>query len=244
MCRQMWARVRNLVTGLGQRPGGRPPAAGHLPQAAPRRDVPRYDVTPFFAQIDLDPLGALQSAPVWMTRAERLLLYTLTFCLRPRRYLEIGTYQGGSALLVNSALESLGSDGRLFCIDPQPAIAPDHWQLLQARTKLIEGYSPRVLPKVMRLAGGRFDLVLVDGDHTYQGVLADAEGVLSCVEHGGYVLFHDGFHPDVRRAIDEFVDGHRGEVMDLGMVTREVTSELDEAGNRVEWGGLRLICVV
>ncbi|MFN2226055.1 MAG: class I SAM-dependent methyltransferase, partial [Anaerolineae bacterium] len=89
-----------------------------------------------------------------------------------------------------------------------------------------------------------FDLVLVDGDHTYEGVLADAGGLLPCVQPGGYVLFHDGFHPDVARAIDEFVAAHPGEVVDLGLLTREVTSQVDEAGNRVEWGGLRLIYVL
>jgi cephalosporin hydroxylase len=108
----------------------------------------------------------------------------------------------------------------------------------------VEGHSPGVLPEVVRQAGGRFDLVLVDGDHTYEGVLADASGLLPCVEPGGYVLFHDGFHPDVARAIDEFVASHPGEVLDLGLLTREVTSQVDGAGNRVEWGGLRLVRVL
>ena len=236
MCRQVWARVRDLA--LGRR---RPllPGLGHR-----QRAVQRHDVTAFADRIALDPLGAIETAPVWMTRAERLLLYTLAFCLRPRRYLEIGTYQGGSALLVCSALESLGSEGRIYCVEPRPAIAPKHWRLLEPRTTLVEGHSPGVLPEVLRRAGGRFDLVLVDGDHTYEGVLADAGGLLPCVQPGGYVLFHDGFHPDVARAIDEFVAAHPGEVVDLGLLTREVTSQVDEAGNRVEWGGLRLIYVL
>lgn len=227
------------MAGPWRRPRAVQQSVGRLQEA-----VARYDVTAFAAEIDLDPLGAMQVAPVWMTRAERLLLYTLTFCLRPRRYLEIGTYQGGSALVVNSALESLGSDGRVFCVDPQPAIAPEHWRLLEARTRLVEGHSPGILAEAVRQAGGRFDLVLVDGDHTYEGVLADAEGVLPCVQPGGYILFHDGFHADVKRAIDEFVAAHPGEVIDLGLLTREVTSQVDDADNRVEWGGLRLAYVI
>ncbi len=239
MCRQVWARVLELTSGRWQWPRALQPTVGRLQDS-----VTRHDVTDLAAGIDLDPLGAIQAAPVWMTRAERLLLYTLTFCLRPRRILEIGTYQGGSALVVNSALQSLGSDGRVFCVDPQPAIDPEHWQLLEARTSLVEGHSPDVLPEVVRQAGGRFDLVLVDGDHTYEGVLADAEGVLPCVQPGGYILFHDGFHADVKRAIDEFVAAHPKEVIDLGLLTREVTSQEDDAGNRVEWGGLRLVYVI
>ena len=237
MWRQAWARVRERLPGLGQRRRAEPPsAAGH--------PVAMHDVTAFAGEIDLDPLGAIQGAPAWMTRAERLLLYTLAFCLRPSRYLEIGTYQGGSALLVASALDSLGSDGRLFCVDPRPEIAPEHWQLLQARTTLVKGASPGVLPEVKALAGGGFDLVLVDGDHTCAGVLADAEGVLPCVSAGGHVLFHDGFHPDVGRAIDTFVEAHAGEVLDLGLLTREVTVHTDATGRRVTWGGLRLVQVL
>ncbi|MBN1659278.1 MAG: class I SAM-dependent methyltransferase [Anaerolineae bacterium] len=233
----------DLVHGWWRGHGIERPAPGEVAGAPSWHHVPHYDVTAFASDIDLDPLDAIQSAPAWMTRAERLMLYTLTFCLRPRRYLEIGTYQGGSALVVHSALTSLGSDARLFCVDPQPAVAAEHWQLLAKRTTLIEGYSPQILPQVMRLAGGRFDLVLIDGDHTYRGVLADANGALACAEHGGYILFHDGFHVDVKRAIDEFVEAHREQVIDLGMLTREVTSQLDDAGNRVEWGGLRLVYV-
>ncbi|MEJ2212265.1 MAG: class I SAM-dependent methyltransferase [Anaerolineae bacterium] len=235
---RMWARIAGLVPGHRRRQG----IAGR--RDLPRHDVPRHDVTPFFTDIDLDPLAAIETAPVWMTRAERLLLYTLAFCLRPRRYLEIGTYQGGSALLVCSALQSLGSEGRIYCVEPRPAIAPEHWRLLEERTTLVEDYSPGVLPEVVRLAGGRFDLVLVDGDHTYEGVLADAHGLLPCVQPGGYVLFHDGFRPDVARAIDEFVVAHPDAVVDVGLLTREVTSQVDDAGNRVEWCGLRLVYVV
>lgn len=239
MCRRLWARVCERLPGLGQRRAAATRSVGRL-QAA----LPRHDVTAFAAEIDLDPLGAIQAAPVWMTRAERLLLYTLAFCLRPRRYLEIGTYRGGSALVVASALESLGSDGRLYCVDRRPEIAPEHWRLMEARATVVQGTSPGILPEVVRQAGGRFDLVLVDGDHTYQGVLADASGVLPCVGHGGYILFHDGFHPDVGRAIDEFVAAHPEEIVDLGLLTREVTVHTDEAGNRVEWGGLRLVYVL
>lgn len=239
MCRQVWARIRDRLPGLGQRcEPGLPPVAWL------QGGLSRHDVTAFAAEIDLDPLGAIQAAPAWMTRAERLLLYTLAFCLRPRRYLEIGTYRGGSALVVASALDSLGSDGRLFCIDRRPEIAPEHWQLLEARTTVVEGASPGILPEVLRLAGDRFDLVFVDGDHTYKGVLADAIGALPCVQHGGYILFHDGFHADVGRAIDEFVAAHPAQIIDLGLLTREVTVHTDEAGNRVEWGGLRLVYVV
>ena len=83
-------------------------------------NVPVYDVTPFASEIDLTHLDVIHTAPVWMTRAERLLIYTLAFTLRPLRYLEIGTFQGGSALMVSAALDSLNSDAKMVCVDPTP----------------------------------------------------------------------------------------------------------------------------
>jgi hypothetical protein len=49
-----------------------------------------------------------------MARAERLLFHTLSFTLRPEQYLEIGTLNCGSALLVAAALDSLNSSSRMI----------------------------------------------------------------------------------------------------------------------------------
>jgi predicted O-methyltransferase YrrM len=207
------------------------------------RQLPRYDVTAFASDINLSDLDVVRWAPVWMTRAERLLLYTLIFSLRPKRYLEIGTLHGGSALLVNAALTSLQADSRLVCVDPKPQIDPAHWKLLEPRTTLLTGYSPDVLPQACEAAGGLFDFVLIDGDHTYRGALRDGLGVLPFVADGAYLIFHDSFFPDVARAIDEVAQQRSNELVDLGTLTREVTVQRDSAGHAVEWGGLRLLQV-
>jgi len=63
-----------------------------------------------------------------MTRRERLLLYTLTLCLNPRRYLEIGSFEGGSSLIVCSALDTLdNAPGRIFMVDPEFMVAEETW---------------------------------------------------------------------------------------------------------------------
>ena len=214
-----------------------------VPASATKRYVPRYDVTVEAAIINLGDLDVVQWAPVLMSRAERLLLYTLAFCLRPKRYLEIGTFKGGSALLVNTALNSLHVEGRLVCVDLQPQIDPAHWWLLKLRTTLLTGYSPAILPQAREAAGGLFDFILIDGDHTYQGVLNDGLGVLPFAADGAYLLFHDSFLPDVARAIDEMARQQAHEIADFGTLTREVTVPIDSAGQSVEWGGLRLLQV-
>jgi predicted O-methyltransferase YrrM len=53
-----------------------------------------------------------------------------------------------------------------------------------------------------------FDLVLVDGDHSFEGGMADLVNVWPLVKPGGAVVFHDITHPahlDLQRCFDEFV---------------------------------------
>jgi predicted O-methyltransferase YrrM len=206
-------------------------------------DLARFDVTAFASEFDLNWLEPVKSAPVWMSRAERLMMFSLAFCLRPQRYLEIGTFQGGSALLVCSALDALQSDGRMYLVDPTPKITPEHWQRIAHRAELFEGFSPAILHDVAAKAVKPFDLALIDGDHTYSGAKRDAEGVLPYMQRGGYIIFHDSFFADVRRAIDEFVDAHTDRIIDCGLMTREITVQAGENGRPIEWGGLRMLYV-
>ena len=206
-------------------------------------NVPVYDVTDIASEFDLSAMDVIQTAPVWMTRAERLLIYTMTFTLRPLRYLEIGTFKGGSALLVNAALNALGSDCKMVCVDPTPQIAPEHWQLLKPRTTLLEGFSPQILPQAVEAAGGLFDLVLIDGDHTYQGLMRDAEGVLPHVADGAYILFHDSLFVEVAKGLRDFFHKHQSQLVDFGTLTREVTTQHRENDTPVQWGGLRMMQV-
>jgi predicted O-methyltransferase YrrM len=204
-------------------------------------DVPVYDVTPFAAEIDLEKLDVIRWAPCWMTRAERLLLFALIFGIRPKHYLEIGTFKGGSALIAAAAMEASNNPGRLICIDPEPQISIEHWERLKQRTRVLQGFSPDILPRASEVIGGLFDFVFIDGDHSYEGVMRDATGVLPFVEKGAYLLFHDSFFPDVAEAICDFVLQHSSHIIDFGNLTREVTVQRDNHSNPVYWGGLRML---
>ncbi len=206
-------------------------------------DCAVVDVTACFGEFDTSMVEILRTAPVWMTRAERLLLFTLAFTLRPQRYLEIGTLHGGSALIVCAALDATRADGRIVCLDPRPQVAPENWAKLEHRATLVTGSSPHALPQAQQAAGGAFDLVLIDGDHTRDGVLRDAHGVLSFAANGAHVLFHDCFNPDVKAGIDEFARKHANRLVDAGPMTREVTMQEAPNGAKIPWAGLRMMKV-
>lgn len=209
------------------------------PELTPEYDV--TDVTAYAGDFDISAVEVIRTAPVWMTRAERLLLFTLAFTLRPQRYLEIGTLHGGSALIVCSAMNAGQTDGRIVCLDPRPQIAPETWARLQQRATLITGLSPTDLPQAKQAVGGDFDLILIDGDHTRAGVLRDATAILTVTAPGAHILFHDCFNPTVRAGIDEFARKHANRLADSGPLTREITTEALPNGARVSWGGLRLV---
>ncbi|MEM7331957.1 MAG: class I SAM-dependent methyltransferase [Chloroflexota bacterium] len=205
--------------------------------------LPVHNVTETATEFDLDAMDILKTAPVWMTRAERLLVYTMVFTLRPSRYLEIGTLKGGSALIVNAAMNALKSDGKLVCLDPKPQIAPEHMEILKPRTTVITGYSPQDLGKAQDAAGGPFDLVLIDGDHSYNGLMRDANGVLPHVADGAYLLFHDSLFTEVSRGLHDFANQHTNILTDFGTMTREVTYQQRDDGSQLQWGGIRMMQV-
>lgn len=176
-----------------------------------------------------------------MTMSERTVLYGLVFGLRPQRTVEIGTHKGGSARIIHAALSDIGA-GTLVCIDPVPVIAPEHWEELKDRTTLLAGPSPDLLPQARELAGGPFDLALIDGDHEAPGLIRDIEGTLEVLADHAYLIFHDAHYMGVADGIDQMLDKHRDSLSDCGFVSVEETHE-DRVvnGRKVVWGGLRLL---
>jgi predicted O-methyltransferase YrrM len=185
--------------------------------------------------------GMIYNTPAHMTAAERVLLYGLTFGLRPARTLEIGTFRGGAALVIGAALDDVGC-GTLVCVDPAPQVAPDDWALVSHRATLFAEPSSDVLPRAMAAAGGPFDFALIDGDHQYASVVGDVEGVLPLLADEAHVLFHDAHYFEVTDAIDRMLAVHADALSDCGMLSTERMPEGRSVGGReIVWGGLRLL---
>lgn len=169
---------------------------------------------------------------------ERVLLYALVFALAPERVLEIGVRWGGGTRIIHAALSDL-KRGEVVSIDPDPALEYDIGELGD-RATLIVGASPAELPRACELAGGTFDLVFVDGDHSERGVAADLKGLLDVTSPGAVVLLHDAFHAPVARAIDAALIA--GGWIDCGIVadTRNEGVRV-ETGQPIVYGGVRML---
>jgi predicted O-methyltransferase YrrM len=172
-----------------------------------------------------------------MTMAERIVLYALVIGLRPRRCLEIGTFKGGSALIIAAALDDSG-DGILACVDPNAQIKPEHWKEIAHRAILFQKPSPEILPDASRAVGGKFDFALIDGDHSTEGVVRDISGVLPLLESPAYLLLHDAHNQEVISGIRTVLAHPENRLTYCGPISTEKTVDSSPG---VAWGGLRLL---
>jgi cephalosporin hydroxylase len=129
----------------------------------------------------------------------------------PRRLLEIGVGEGGTLW----AWAQLGIPQVLAVTAPVPG--PEWVKHNGADLLFASSHSPQALEWVTgRLAGELLDVLYIDGDHTYEGCMADWVDYHPLVRPGGLVIFHDiyfGMFPGVGQVWDEVSAGRQAYVI-------------------------------
>ena len=118
--------------------------------------------------------------------------------------LEIGVREGCSTASFLLGLEYSG--GHLYSVDIEAApgelfAGHPNWTFIQADSQKPETLLPQ-------LAGVHFDILFIDGDHSYEAVANDLKNYAPLVKDGGKIILHDvlsAYDPGVRQAVDEFV---------------------------------------
>jgi predicted O-methyltransferase YrrM len=173
---------------------------------------------------------------------EATLLYALVQATKPRHLFEVGSYQGGSARIIAEALIDAGqptTPTTFFMIDPEPRISPIHAAFLADKATIIAAGSPDAYQTLPRVAEG-FTFAFIDGDHAESAVHADLVAALPLLAPGAIVLCHDAAYGPTRRGIDRAVLD--GGFIDCGdLVASPVWTDQFEDGERVFWGGLRML---
>lgn len=133
-----------------------------------------------------------------MTTCEMLSLQKILETLSAQRALEIGTYMGGSLQVLSRFCRHVDS------IDIDPCIPARLGHLFSNVTFHI-GNSAELLPSVLQSDAQDCDpvgFVLIDGDHSTDGVRRDINALLSVPPSCEMVvLMHDAFNPDCRTGI-------------------------------------------
>lgn len=164
---------------------------------------------------------SLDHAVIAMPVRQAAYLFGLVRSMPARRVIEIGRYKGGSTFVIAAAMRGEGEFWSIDLGDKEarlraPGARPFDRQIVDLcarfglRIHLLVGDS-----RVIEVDTGEVDLVVIDGDHSYEGVRSDFERFGRRVRVGGAVLFDDAFdeesfrtHSDtVGRLVREISDG-------------------------------------
>ena len=121
------------------------------------------------------------------------------------RFLEVGSWLGESAAILGKVAQS--HDGHLFCVDWWKGSPGTELFAAAQREDIFAGFWERIRDQGLEstvvpirgrsdlaaaiLKEGHFDLVFIDGDHRYSGVLRDIQVCSSLVRSGGILCGHD-----------------------------------------------------
>ncbi|MCH2211523.1 MAG: class I SAM-dependent methyltransferase [Fuerstiella sp.] len=132
-----------------------------------------------------------------MTRCEKLAFASILDAAAPEIAIEIGTYKGGSLQLISRKSKQVYS---LDIASLDDTLAK-HFDNVEFRT----GPSQQLLPALLRQIQEErqpLGFVLIDGDHSTEGVRQDINAVLQYEPiRPLYIVFHDSFHPPCREGI-------------------------------------------
>lgn len=129
----------------------------------------------------------------------RVLAY-LAEVLKPERYLEIGVRRGLSMAMVAGRVPDCDITGMDAWIEdyagaanPGPDFVREEMRRVGFRGKLhfISGNTRDTLPEFVAAQPELFDLINVDGDHTYEGAKSDLWLSILVLKKGGVLLFDD-----------------------------------------------------
>jgi hypothetical protein len=146
-----------------------------------------------------DVIIAKYPLPSQMAAAEQLSLIALLSAIRPSCAIEVGTAEGGSL----QVLADLST--KVFALDRAFAI-PERLPRF-ANVEFVTGDSHETLPALMRqLHAERVPcpFILIDADHSADGVRRDIESVIPVAPLvKTYLVLHDSFNPECRRGMRE-----------------------------------------
>ncbi|CAN5524875.1 hypothetical protein BH09PLA1_BH09PLA1_23160 [soil metagenome] len=125
--------------------------------------------------------------------------------IKPRRALEIGVHRGFTSCAIAAAardveLHMMDSWRPIYSERPNPGPVLVRQQLLAAKHRgrpiFHQGNSHELLPRLFATDPDlRFDIIVVDGDHTEHGADQDLRDTFPRVARGGVLIFDDLMHP-------------------------------------------------
>lgn len=158
----------------------------------------------------------------WMMHpSERFALIGLISVLAPRRALELGCAKGGLTFWLSRLVDEVVT----VDLDPEIHSVCRGLQNVTALCMTTKEATEQFLSQ-----GNRFDLTIIDADHSTEGVRNDLGNAL---EFSKVILLHDTFYPPCRAGVEEALEGK-----DIYFDLELVAGGMQPDGL---WGGLGIV---
>lgn len=139
-------------------------------------------------------------------------------------FVEIGSFKGRSTSFMGTEIINSGKDIKFYavdtwmgsqehqagaeCEDPSVVAGTLFDEFLNNTKPVAQVVAPVRMPSVgaaNTFADGSISFIMIDGDHTYEGVKADVHAYWSKMKPGGFMTGDDAWAPDVWRAVNDAV---------------------------------------
>lgn len=162
------------------------------------------------------PLGPYPHHDSWknnggISDGELALLYDLPRLVKGGNILNIGTFEGGSAITMAQGLKDRKLEGKVYTIDigeDQRKTAEANFERAGVFVVNIYVYRKAIgtFAEECRKENRLFNSMFIDGDHRYEGVKIDIDLYKDLLVPGGIVAFHDTNQPQICAAIEEGIE--------------------------------------
>jgi len=137
-----------------------------------------------------------------------LSLYASKFIKKP--IVEIGSYKGYSTLFIAKGVKHSGRKNKVFSIDPHYGTRPSFQKTItEGQVKKIVFSIKDKSQHAIKKFNKRISMLFIDGSHEYEDVREDFLSWSPLIVKGGFLLFHDIYSPDVKKAIDLHAKKHK-----------------------------------
>lgn len=173
-----------------------------------------------------------------MSQAERMAMCHMLQLIQPKLAIEVGTYEGGSLSLLSAHC------GWVYSLDIDPAI-PQKFARFRNTTFITES-SATSLPSLLRRLeqeSAPLEFILVDGDHTREGVQRDLNAILEYQpSRRVHVLMHDSFNAECRSGMlgAAWSSARHVAFADLDFIHGKIVQQGGPFDGEL-WGGLALL---
>ena len=147
------------------------------------------------------------------------VIYNIAKKLKPENYLEVGTFCGRSMAIVLKASPETSGYG-IDVWEPYAELPTNSPELVLGVMKAVgieklptflAGLSCEMLPALWaeEKIPQKFELILVDGDHSEEGAKKDLSMCIPRLADGGILVFHDISHPQLGYLADVVLEFKR-----------------------------------